>query len=159
MPAPHPTPPATGGTRLILASASPRRALILRDLGIPFEVHLPHCAEHTIADDPAATVGENARQKALSVRKRYPGAAIIAADTVVAFQGQILGKPKDYAQAQAWLLSYAGKRQTVYTAVALMTPHALEPSLRIALQGLWCTGGAGVSRPRPALRPCWRLRH
>ncbi|MGN0886273.1 MAG: Maf family protein [Candidatus Spyradenecus sp.] len=135
MPSPHPTD-ATGGTRLILASASPRRALILRDLGIPFEVHLPHCAERAIADAPAATVGENARQKALSVRKRYPGAAIIAADTVVAFQGQILGKPKDYAQAQAWLLSYAGKRQAVYTAVALMTPHAMDPSLRIEVTSL-----------------------
>lgn len=132
----HPTDASTGGSRLILASASPRRALILRDLGIPFEVHLPHCAERSVADDPAATVGENARQKVLSVRKRYPGAAIIAADTVVAFQGKILGKPKDYEQAQAWLLAYAGKRQAVYTAVALMTPHAQEPSLRIEVTSL-----------------------
>lgn len=124
------------GTRLILASASPRRAAILRDLGVPFEVHLATCAEAVVPGDPVATVGRNACAKALSVRKRHPGAAIVAADTVVAFGGQVLGKPRDEAQAQAWLLSYAGKSQQVYTALALMTPHAQTPDLRIEATSL-----------------------
>lgn len=149
---PLPPPPAAGRPRpivypggrhtadapppLILASASPRRQAILSDLGFPFEVHLPTCREVCYAEDPVATVGVNARNKALSVRKRHPAAYILAADTVVSFRGKVLGKPRDYAQAQAWLLSYANASQTVYTAVALLAPADSEPTLRIEATSL-----------------------
>lgn len=117
--------------KLILASASPRRQAILRSIGVSFEVHLPTCTETQIADDPIATVGINARRKARSVQLRYPRATVIAADTVVSFRGKVLGKPRNYAQAQSWLLSYAGNVQHVYTAVAFALPGCRDPELRI----------------------------
>ncbi len=92
--------------------------------------------EVTLRDDPAGTVGVNARRKALSVHAAYPHAAIIAADTVVCFEGHVLGKPRDLEEARAWLLAYSGKTQTVYTAVALFYPGAQEPSLRIEATSL-----------------------
>ena len=121
---------------IILASASPRRRAILRSLGVHVEVHQPHCMEVTLRDDPAGTVGVNARRKALSVHASYPRAAIIAADTVVCFEGRVLGKPRDLEEARAWLTAYSGKAQTVYTAVALFYPGAQEPSLRIEATSL-----------------------
>lgn len=121
---------------IILASASPRRRAILRSLGVHAEVHRPHCMEVTLRDDPAGTVGVNARRKALSVHASYPRAAIIAADTVVCFEGRVLGKPRDLEEARAWLTAYSGKTQTVYTAVALFYPGAQEPSLRIEATSL-----------------------
>ncbi len=121
---------------LILASASPRRAAILRALGLSFEVHLSRCQEVAFPDDPVATVGTNARRKARAVQTHHPRALILAADTVVWFQGYVLGKPSTEQQAQEWLLSYAGKCQQVYTAVAFLPPDALEPELRIEATSL-----------------------
>lgn len=91
-------------------------------------------------DDPAGTVGVNARRKALSVHASYSRAAIIAADTVVCFEGRVLGKPRDLEEARAWLTAYSGKTQTVYTAVALFYPGAQEPSLRIEATSLQFKG-------------------
>lgn len=122
--------------KLILASASPRRKAILKSIGIPFEIHLPTCAEVCYPDDPVATVGKNAARKARSVQLRYPRATIIAADTVVSFMGKVLGKPQSYAEAQAWLLSYSGKVQHVYTAVAFAIPGGAEPEVRIEVSSL-----------------------
>lgn len=122
--------------KLILASASPRRKAILKSIGIPFEVHLPSCSEVCYPSDPVATVGKNATRKARSVQLRYPRATIIAADTVVAFNGKVLGKPRSYAEAQAWLLAYAGNVQHVYTAVAFARPGRLEPEVRIEATSL-----------------------
>ncbi|MBO7181408.1 MAG: septum formation protein Maf [Kiritimatiellae bacterium] len=122
--------------KLILASASPRRQAILRHLKIPFEVHLATCKESVRAVDPVATVVKNASLKALSVAKRYPHAVILAADTVVAFNGKVLGKPRDYEEAQAWLLDYAGRSQQVYTAVAFLKPGRRDPDLFIEATSL-----------------------
>lgn len=121
---------------LILASASPRRQAILHSIGFPFEVHLPSCSEVCYPDDPVATVGKNASRKARSVQVRYPRATIIAADTVVAFNGKVLGKPRSYAEAQAWLLAYSGKVQHVYTAVAFAQPGRMDPEVRIEVSSL-----------------------
>lgn len=122
--------------KIILASASPRRKAILRNLNVPFEVHLPRCSEHFHPDDPVATVGENACLKALSVAKRFPHEVILAADTVVSFAGKVLGKPKDYEQAQEWLLEYSGRTQIVYTAVAFIQPGHTTPDLFIEATSL-----------------------
>ncbi len=121
---------------LILASASPRRQKILTSLKIPFEVHLPTCHEVFVADDPVATVGINARHKALSVQQRYPKYYILAADTVVSFEGRVLGKPRDRLEAEEWLKSYAGKSQIVYTAIAFAMPETEKISLRIEATSL-----------------------
>lgn len=121
--------------KLILASASPRRQAILKSIGVPFEVHLPTCVE-THYTDPILTVGKNASRKARSVQLRYPRATIIAADTVVSFKGKVLGKPKNYEEAYSWLLSYSGKQQHVYTAVAFACPGQANPEIRIEASSL-----------------------
>jgi septum formation protein len=123
-------------SKLILASASPRRQAILRHLKIPFEVHLATCKESVRAGDPVGTVGQNACMKALSVSKRYPRSVILAADTVVSFNGKVLGKPRDYEEAQAWLLDYSGRNQIVYTAVAFLKPGHRDPELFIEATSL-----------------------
>lgn len=122
---------------IVLASASPRRAAILRALGVPFEALAPQGVVELIRpDDPVATVGVNARHKAFAVQALRPRAAIIAADTVVCFQGRVLGKPRDEAEARAWLLAYAGRPQTVFTGLVMLLPGAETPSLRIEATGL-----------------------
>ncbi len=113
--------------RLILASASPRRQEILTSLGVAFEVVVPECEEIHNPDAPAVTVMENARRKALAVHKLHPEAYIIAADTVVSFKGRSLGKPTSEVEGKAWLLSYSGARQQVYTAVAFLAPEDEAP--------------------------------
>jgi septum formation protein len=123
-------------SKLILASASPRRQAILRHLKIPFEVHLATCKESVRMGDPVATVGQNDALKALSVAKRHPHDVILAADTVVAFNGKVLGKPRDYEEAQGWLLDYAGRSQQVYTAVAFLKPGHRDPDLFIEATSL-----------------------
>ena len=124
------------GTPIVLASGSPRRRAILQALGVAFEVVVPRSIEIARPEEPVATVGVNARHKALAAQALRPHAAIIAADTVVCFQGRVLGKPRDEEEARAWLLSYAGRAQTVFTGVALLLPGAEEPSLRIEATGL-----------------------
>ncbi len=121
---------------LILASASPRRQKILASLKVPFEVHLPNCREVHFPDDPVATVGSNAKRKARSVQQRYPKHIILAADTVVSFEGRVLGKPRDRLEAETWLKSYSGKSQIVYTAVAFALPSTEKISLRIEATSL-----------------------
>ncbi|MEG1480637.1 MAG: Maf family protein [Kiritimatiellia bacterium] len=122
--------------QLRLASRSPRRKAILEGLGLSFEISLPTCQEVMRPGDPAGTVGSNARFKWLSVKARHPQDLILAADTVVAFNGRVLGKPSSAEEAQEWLLSYAGKSQTVYTAIAINLPERHEPVLRIEATSL-----------------------
>ncbi len=121
---------------LVLASASPRRQKIITSLKVPFEVHLPRCREVLYPDDPVATVGTNAKLKAHSVQERYPKQFILAADTIVSFEGRVLGKPRDRKEAEEWLMSYSGKSQIVYTAVAFAMPEIRKLSLRIEATSL-----------------------
>ena len=101
-------------TTLILASASPRRAAILSQLGIRFEVVVPDVDEVT-EGDPRELVIENARRKAAAVE----GELVLGADTTVALQGQILGKPTDASEARTFLVSLSRETHEVWTAIAL----------------------------------------
>ena len=101
-------------SRLILASASPRRAAILDQLGVPFEVTVPDVEEGTDGD-PRTLVTENARRKAAAVE----GELVLGADTTVALDGAILGKPRDEAEARTFLTSLSGRTHEVWTAIAL----------------------------------------
>lgn len=108
-------------TALILASASPRRREILTILGIPHRV-LVSDADETLPSriTPAAAVETLAARKADAVAPLCaPGDTILAADTVVAIDGDILGKPRDEADAAAMLRRLSGRAHTVYTGVAL----------------------------------------
>jgi septum formation protein len=106
-------------TKLILASASPRRAEILRGLGVHFEVEPSGIDESRFSDeDPATYVERVARAKANS-RKRSD-ALILAADTIVVIDGAVLGKPADSEEARGMVGRLAGREHTVLTAVALL---------------------------------------
>ncbi len=106
---------------VILASASPRRAELLARLGLPFRVHAADLDESSIkADDPAALVQAISAAKAQTVATDYgPDDLILAADTVVALDGRVLGKPRDEADACAMLSALSGRTHTVYTGVTL----------------------------------------
>lgn len=111
--------------RLILASESPRRKELLATLGIPFEI-CPACVnEHCEQTDPAAYAEELARRKGMAVAERLgtpPDGVtevVISADTVVATDTEILGKPKDRADAVRMLTALSGSTHRVITGIAL----------------------------------------
>ncbi len=108
---------------LVLASASPRRKRLLDRLGLACAVE-PSPADEVIpaGEAPADVVQTLARQKAKPVAARYPQALTLAADTVVAYDGEILGKPSDDTAARATLRALSGSTHTVYTGLALMRP-------------------------------------
>ena len=99
---------------LILASGSPRRAKILRDLGVEFSVVKSDAPEVSYPHDPERTVRENALAKGAAVS----GENILSADTIVWFNGKIYGKPKDLEEAKAYLRELSGNVHTVFTGVA-----------------------------------------
>lgn len=108
--------------KLILASASPRRKAILESLGIPFVVFPTSAEEILDPQDPVRSVFENARAKALACQYHFPDQPILAADTLVWFDGHVLGKPRDWEAAATFLRSYSGKVQFVYTGIAFVLP-------------------------------------
>jgi septum formation protein len=115
--------------RLILASGSPRRSELLARLGYPFEVIVPDIDETAhIGEDPAAYVERLAREKALAVDA--DGAVVIAADTTVVVDGDIVGKPLDAADAAAMLRRIAGRDHVVLTGMAVRS-RTLDGTVRV----------------------------
>ena len=112
--------------RLVLASASPRRRDILRQLGLEPEVR-PADVDETMrpGEDPGAHVLRLAREKAERVLQREPGALVLAGDTVVVLDGQVLGKPGDEAEAVAMLESLSGRTHEVLSGIALAGGHGM----------------------------------
>ena len=112
---------------LILASASPRRAQMLRDTSIPFEVIPADIDEHGIQAPTVAELPERiALAKAECVAARYPNRLILAADTIVCLGNEIFGKPKDMDEAVQTLQRLSGKTHQVITGVALLQGHQRE---------------------------------
>ena len=109
------------GTVLILASASPRRADLLRAAGIPFDVRPAHVDERVLPGEPADVYARRvAAEKTRTVAAAAPGRAVLAADTVVVVDGHILGKPRDQEDARRMLGLLSGRTHQVLTAVALV---------------------------------------
>jgi nucleoside triphosphate pyrophosphatase len=133
--------------RLILASASPRRAQILRDAGFSFVVH-PTSVDETVrlGESPAEHVLRLAREKALTAAQRVHGSAVvIGADTVVVVAGKILGKPRSPADARRMLRLLSGRRHRVFTGIAALRLDSAH---------------AGGRRPhRPLLRSAVEVTH
>lgn len=109
---------------IILASASPRRRELLERMGIQDFQIVVSDADETLEDglSPAAQVEQLSRRKAAAVAALVndPDALIIAADTVVALDGAILGKPADREDAFRMLSALSGARHHVYTGVTVM---------------------------------------
>lgn len=107
--------------RLVLASASPRRRELLAQIGAEFEVLPAQGEEHISTTKPEQAVVELSRQKAEEVAGLAAAQGrtlILGADTIVAFQGEILGKPKDEADAARMLHMLSGNTHSVFTGVA-----------------------------------------
>lgn len=114
-------------TKLILASQSPRRRELLEMMTRDFAVEVSQADETLPAGiHPAQGVRELALRKARAVAELQPREGqdwcVIGADTLVALDRRILGKPRDAAQCREMLEALSGRRHTVYTAVALVTP-------------------------------------
>jgi septum formation protein len=114
--------------KLILASASPRRAQILRDAGVSFSV-LSSAIDETPypGETPAELVERLSAAKAELVAARTVGPAILlAADTVVVLDGQILGKPRSTEDARRMLGQFSGRTHAVLTGVTLIRLPDME---------------------------------
>jgi MAF protein len=106
----------------ILASASPRRRELVRLLGVPWH-RLEAAVDESIVDDrdPGANVVKTAALKAGAVAHRAPPQAVIlAADTAVVVDGEMLGKPADAADARQMLKSLRGRTHQVYTGIVIV---------------------------------------
>ncbi len=114
--------------RLILASASPRRAELLTRLGLEFSVRIPDVDESLRAgEEPAAAALRLARCKAEA--EVSDGALAIGCDTLVVHRGSILGKPEDADHAVELLGQLQGDQHVVYTGVALARPGRVEDAV------------------------------
>jgi len=103
--------------KIVLASTSPRRIQLLKQLGVKFECFDPNSSEDSIATGPKQRVKENAEKKARYAMQQYSEALIIAADTIVYFEGKILEKPRDVADAIRMVTQLSGQVHFVYTAI------------------------------------------
>lgn len=107
--------------KIILASGSPRRKEILSQLGVRFEVITSDCDENTDEKNPAELVKKLSRLKAEAVAKSVEGVSlIIGADTVVAREDEIFGKPKDKEDARRMINAISGSEHSVYTGVCIL---------------------------------------
>lgn len=106
----------------ILASASPRRKELLKEIVPDFEIIPAKGEESAVEKDPKKLVTALSKQKAEEVASlpSAKGKIVLGADTVVAFQGKTLGKPKDEQDAIKMLESLSGKSHFVYTGVCFV---------------------------------------
>jgi MAF protein len=110
---------------LILASQSPRRSALLAQAGIPFEAVAPafdEPATNGLHPDPAGFAELAGYHKAASIAEAYADRIILGADTVVAVNDEIFGKPADLADARRILDKLLGTTQQVITGVTLLHP-------------------------------------
>jgi len=124
--------------KLLLASASPRRAELLKQAGIPFRV------EVSLVDEPAeksstprGLVLKLARKKALEVSTRFQDRYILAADTIVMHDGEVIGKPADETDASRMLACLSGKKHEVYTGLALLDTSNGSLENGVAVTSVW----------------------
>ena len=111
--------------RIILASASPRRREIMNQIGILFEVMPSVGEEVTTESAPDKVVCELSAQKAAEILEKTEGAVVVlGADTIVAHNGRILGKPTDAEDAKRMIASYAGDTHEVFTGVTVLVRDA-----------------------------------
>ncbi|SRR6266700_1001331 len=131
---------------LILASESPRRAELLRQLGYDFKVVPSGTPEIHHGDLTAQEIAQiNAYRKARAVAKKYPDALVIGADTLVFMDRILFGKPKSLEAAYEMLEQLQGKAHTVVTAICLL-------HLRSHRQRIFAENTAVTFRPLDAVK-------
>ncbi|MFQ5955580.1 MAG: Maf family protein [Kiloniellales bacterium] len=110
--------------RLVLASASPRRLELLRQVGIVPDIVDPAMVDEAPrpSDRPAELAGRLAAAKAAAVAARHPDCFVLAADTVVALGRRVLPKAEDEATARRCLMRLSGRRHRVHGAVVVHAP-------------------------------------
>jgi len=118
---------------LVLASASPRRLDLLRQIGLEPDRILPTDLDETPhpKETPRRLALRLAEAKGEAAAARAPGAYVLAADTVVALGRRLLGKPFDAAEARAWLELLSGRAHRVFTGVVVIAPSGRR-ALRLA---------------------------
>ena len=109
------------GQRIVLGSSSPRRRELLAGCGLEFEILSPDIDEQVLPDEkPQQLVERLALEKGACIAAKEPGAWVLAADTVVVLDDQILGKPIDEADAARMLAMLQGRSHQVWGGVALI---------------------------------------
>jgi len=123
--------------RLILASSSPRRRELLSLLGVPFTVVA------TSVDESPGAMGSPTETASLSLAKARAAAEshreglIVAADTVVVYRGEIMGKPADPAEAASMLQRLRGRRHRVFSGLAVLDPCSQESITQLVETVVW----------------------
>lgn len=138
---------------LFLASASPRRSALLKQIGVPHHQFACDIDEQVLAGESAAAYVERVtRAKVLAGQQQVAAdAVVLAADTVVVLDGSILGKPADQQQATSMLRSLSGREHQVMTAVAVAcgsrcdlvrvdTRVFFRPLSEVEIAAYWLTG-------------------
>ena len=106
--------------KIYLASSSPRRREMLENLGVEFEILKPEADENSDIKDPGKLTELLAKRKAEAAKKIKSDGLIIGCDTVVFADGEILGKPKDKADAKRMIGMLSGKRHSVVSGICLI---------------------------------------
>ena len=122
---------------LVLASASPRRQELLRNAGFAFEVQPADIPENVLPGEDAKKYAERlAREKALAVSLQHPHDTVLGADTIVAVDGQLLGKPANSADAARMLHLLSGRDHEVITGICLVVkgqPFVASETTRVTV--------------------------
>ena len=109
--------------KIVLASTSPRRKVLLEQIGIKFDIETADTDENLDGSySPAEYVEALSYRKAEAVAKKRPDDIVLGADTIVVFEDIILGKPRDEDDAYRMLSMLAGKIHEVYTGVTILSP-------------------------------------
>jgi septum formation protein len=117
---------------IILASASPRRAELLTQIGVTYQVVAADIDETPVVGEPATDyVQRMAREKVTAVAALFPDRIVLAADTSVIVDGEIWGKPLSRQHAKVMLAALSDRNHQVMTAVAVYHRHCLEFQLSV----------------------------
>ena len=135
---------AAASVPVVLASQSPRRRDLLDLVGIAHRVR-PADVDESVRDGeaPGAYTERLALEKARAIAAHEPGTVVVAADTTVVIDGEILGKPVDAAEARTMLRRLAGRTHEVYTGMAVVRADGAGRGTR---------GASGVERVRVSFR-------
>ncbi len=129
---------ATNRSRLVLASASPRRKMLLEQIGLSFVVEPSDVSEDVAGlTDPVQICRRLASDKARAVGSRIGQGLVLGADTIVVLGNQILGKPSDRQEAIEMLSSLAGRAHQVFTGLAVVDASSGAETVDHEVTDVW----------------------